>query len=247
MRIPRIYHSTLLSDHSEIVLNDDAVKHVSLVLRMKKGQLLHLFDGSNRLFTAEIIRLDKKKVFVRVDAGCVEDRESPLHLHLGQVISRGERMELTIQKSVELGVNVLTPLFSERCSIKLSEERLEKKNQQWRKIAIAACEQCGRNVIPEIRAAMSLSDWCQQQDDSLKLTLDPQAKKQMNTLPLSVDKIRLLIGSEGGLSADEIDMTFNNGFEGIRMGPRIFRTETAAIAAITALQLQFGDLGRGKK
>lgn len=142
MRIPRIYHSTLLSDHSEIVLNDDAVKYVSLLLRMKKGQFLHLFDCSNRLFTAEIIRLDKKKVFIRVDAGCVEDRELPLHLHLGQVISRGERMELTIQKSVELGVNVLTPLFSERCSIKLSEECLEKKNKQWRKIAITACKKC---------------------------------------------------------------------------------------------------------
>ncbi len=175
--------------------------------------------------------------------GQLEDRESPLNLHLGQVISRGEKMEFTIQKSIELGVDVITPLFSERCGVKLDGERLAKKIQQWQKIAIAACEQCGRNKIPEIREAMQLSEWCTEQDDSLKLNLHPRASNSINTLPSSLNKVRLLIGPEGGLSADEIAMTSRLGFTDILLGPRVLRTETTALTAITALQVRFGDLG----
>jgi 16S rRNA (uracil1498-N3)-methyltransferase len=171
------------------------------------------------------------------------DNESPLNLHLGQVISRGEKMEFTIQKSIELGVNTITPLFSERCGVKLDGERLEKKLQQWQKIAIAACEQCGRNRIPEIRPAMQLEAWCNEQDDSLKLNLHPRASHSINTLPLPVSHVRLLIGPEGGLSAEEIAMTSGYGFTDILLGPRVLRTETTALTAITALQVRFGDLG----
>lgn len=211
MRIPRIYHPQPLTDRAEIALSEDAANHVGRVLRMSAGQALQLFDGSNQVFDAEIVRVDKKSVLVRLGDGRVDDIESPLNLHLGQVISRGEKMEFTIQKSIELGVNVITPLFSERCGVKLDGERLAKKIQQWQKIAIAACEQCGRNRIPEIREAMSLEAWCAEQDGSLKLNLHPRASHSINTLPQPVDRVRLLIGPEGGLSADEIAMTTNHG------------------------------------
>lgn len=243
MRIPRIYHPAPLSANSEIALSEDATNHVGRVLRMSTGQKLQLFDGSNQIFDAEITRADKKNLLVQVHGAQWEDRESPLNLHLGQVISRGDKMEFTIQKSIELGVNLITPLFSERCGVTLAGERLAKKRQQWQKIAIAACEQCGRNRIPEIREAMSLSDWCAEQDDSLKLNLHPRASQSINTLPLPVKHVRLLIGPEGGLSSDEIAMTAGYGFTDILLGPRVLRTETTALTAITALQVRFGDLG----
>ncbi len=243
MRIPRIYHPEPLTDFSELSLSEDAANHVGRVLRMQPGQLLQLFDGSNQIFEATITQVDKKSVRVKLAAGEISDNESPLNLHLGQVISRGEKMEFTIQKSIELGVNTITPLFSERCGVKLDGERLSKKLQQWQKIAIAACEQCGRNRIPEIRDVMSLEQWCAEQDDSLKLNLHPRASHSINTLPLPVTDVRLLIGPEGGLSADEIAMTTGYGFTDILLGPRVLRTETTALTAITALQVRFGDLG----
>lgn len=133
MRKPRIYHPEPLSANAEIALSEDAANHVGRVLRMSAGQALQLFDGSNQVFEAEITRVDKKNVLVQINAGQLEDRESPLNLHLGQVISRGEKMEFTIQKSIELGVNVITPLFSERCGVKLDGERLEKNSNSGKK------------------------------------------------------------------------------------------------------------------
>lgn len=127
----------------------------------------------------------------------IANRESPLDLHLGQVISRGEKMEFTIQKSVELGVNTITPLLSARCNVKLDPGRLSKKQQQWQNIAISACEQCGRNKIPLIRSVMPLEAWCMEKDDALKINLHPKAQSSINTLPASVNKVRLLIGPEG--------------------------------------------------
>lgn len=243
MRIPRIYHPEPLSSDLEIALSDDAANHVGRVLRMGPGHQLQLFDGSNQVFDARITHADKKNVRVQVLSATEDNRESPLHLHLGQVMSRGEKMEFTIQKSIELGVNVITPLFSERCGVKLDAERLNKKIQQWQKIAIAACEQCGRNRIPEIRPAMDLEDWCAEPDKGLKLNLHPRASQSINTLPLPVQRVRLLIGPEGGLSADEIAMTAQHQFTDILLGPRVLRTETTALTAITALQVRFGDLG----
>jgi len=243
MRIPRIYHPEPVTVGQQMALSDDAANHVGRVLRMGVGQAIQLFDGSNQLFDAEIVHADKKSVRVTVLTGETDDRESPLHIHLGQVMSRGEKMEFTIQKSIELGVSLITPLFSERCGVKLDAERLNKKIQQWQKIAIAACEQCGRNRIPEIRPAMDLEQWCAEQDDALKLNLHPRASASINTLPQPVERVRLLIGPEGGLSADEIAMTTRYQFTDILLGPRVLRTETTALTAITALQVRFGDLG----
>jgi len=243
MRVPRIYHPEPIAAGSEIALSEEAANHVGRVLRMGTGQAIQLFDGSNQVFDANIIRADKKSVHVSIVRGEIDDRESPLHIHLGQVMSRGEKMEFTIQKSIELGVSLITPLFSERCGVKLDAERLNKKLQQWQKIAIAACEQCGRNRVPEIRPAMDLEAWCAEEEQGLKLNLHPRASASINTLPLPVERVRLLIGPEGGLSADEIAMTARYQFTDILLGPRVLRTETTALTAITALQVRFGDLG----
>lgn len=243
MRIPRIYHPEPLQINTTISLGDDAANHVGRVLRMTAGQKLELFDGSNQTFSAEITEATKKNVFVHIENSQIDDRESPLDLHLGQVMSRGEKMEFTIQKSVELGVNTITPLLSERCGVRLDGERLEKKLLQWQKIAISACEQCGRNRIPEIRPVQTLEAWCTENDGAFKVNLHPRATESINTLPTELKKVRLLIGPEGGLSADEIAMTANYQFTDILLGPRVLRTETTALTAITALQVRLGDLG----
>ncbi|MBE2894412.1 16S rRNA (uracil(1498)-N(3))-methyltransferase [Spirabiliibacterium falconis] len=244
MRIPRIFSPELLQAGVTYALSDDAVNHVARVLRMNVGDALLLFDGTNTVFPATIKEINKKSVLVRVGSGQEDNRESPLFLHLGQVISRGERMEFTIQKSVELGVSVITPLWSARCGVKLDEQRMAKKRQQWQKIAIAACEQCGRNYVPEIRPLMKLEQWCMEGGNELKLNLHPRAKCGIAGLQgVSKAGVRLLIGAEGGLSAQEIAMTEQYGFQSVLLGPRVLRTETAALTAITALQLCFGDLG----
>ena len=243
MRIPRIYHPELLPSQGSIQLDDDAAHHVGRVMRMQAGQELCLFDGSNAEFSATITEVSKKNVTVEIHSRQENDIESPLNIHLGQVISRGDKMEFTIQKSVELGVNTITPLISERCGVKLNAERFEKKLAQWQKIVISACEQCGRNTIPVIRPVMKLEDWCAEEDGSLKLNLHPRAKYSINTLPEPVEKVRLLIGPEGGLSAEEIQMTGQYHFDEVLLGPRVLRTETTAMTAITALQVRFGDLG----
>lgn len=244
MRIPRIYHPISLENQTQCQLSEDAANHVARVLRMTEGEQIELFDGSNHIYPAKIIESNKKSVKVEILGRELADKESNLKIHLGQVISRGERMEFTIQKSVELGVNVITPLWSERCGVKLDAERMDKKIQQWQKIAIAACEQCGRNSVPEIRPLMKLQDWCAENDGALKLNLHPRAHYSIKTLPsIPAEGVRLLIGSEGGLSAQEIAQTEQQGFTEILLGKRVLRTETASLAAISALQICFGDLG----
>ncbi|AUI86998.1 16S rRNA (uracil(1498)-N(3))-methyltransferase [Vibrio azureus] len=243
MRIPRIYHPETIQQLGALALSEDAAGHIGRVLRMKEGQAVLLFDGSGAEFPAVISQVTKKSVMVELSERVEHNIESPLDLHLGQVVSRGDKMEFTIQKSVELGVNSITPLISERCGVKLDQKRFEKKLAQWQKIAISACEQCGRNRIPEIRPVMTLEQWCQESFDGLRLNLHPRAKYSINTLPTPIEKVRLLIGPEGGLSSGEIEMTREHQFEETLLGPRVLRTETAALTAITALQVRFGDLG----
>ena len=239
----RIFQPYTINQNSLITLDDNAFNHLIRVLRMKTGESITLFDGSNQITPAVIHEINKKTVIVKTANSVLDNRESPLNIHLGQVISRGDKMEFTIQKSVELGVNTITPLLSERCGVKLDQERLEKKVQQWQKIVISACEQCGRNIIPSINPVMKLETWCANLTDSLKLNLHPKAEQGINQLPNDNKNISLLIGPEGGLSNEEISMTHQYQFTDILLGPRVLRTETAALTAITALQVRFGDLG----
>ncbi|PMI46253.1 16S rRNA (uracil(1498)-N(3))-methyltransferase, partial [Vibrio splendidus] len=183
MRIPRIHHPERIHQLGSLALGEDAAGHVGRVLRMKEGQDVLLFDGSGAEFPATIAEVSKKNVTVNVTERIERSSESPLDLHLGQVISRGDKMEFTIQKSVELGVNTITPLISERCGVKLDTKRFEKKLAQWQKIAIAACEQSGRNTVPVIRPIMQLEEWCSEPSEALKLNLHPRAKYSINTLP----------------------------------------------------------------
>ncbi len=243
MRVPRIYHPNPIESASIVQLSEDAAGHVGRALRMQPGQEVLLFDGSEFEYLASITEVTKKNVTVEIKSKTESDVESPLDIHLGQVVSRGDKMEFTIQKSVELGVNTITPLLSERCGVKLDAKRFEKKLQQWQKIAISACEQCGRNKVPVIRPIMQLEDWCDEEYQGLKLNLHPRAPYSINSLPEPVQKVKLLIGPEGGLSDGEIEMASEKNFEQTLLGPRVLRTETAALTAITALQVRFGDLG----
>lgn len=241
MRIPRIYNAGTYQLNMHYQLQEDAVNHISRVLRMQTGQQIILFNGDGYDYPATIIQSDKKQVQVQIQAKDPNPTESPLRIHLGQGISRGDRMDFAIQKAVELGVTEITPLFTERCGVKLDGERLIKRNEQWQKIAISACEQSGRSVIPIIHPAISLTEWLAQPTKELKLTLHPAANDTIKTLS-TTQHIRLIIGPEGGFSEQEITLTASAGFTGIQLGPRVLRTETAALAAIGALQLQFGDL-----
>ena len=243
MRVPRIYQAATLTPHTEISLDADASAHIGRVLRMSEGQAVSLFNGDGNDYPATITSAGKKSVTVKIDACEANPSESPLNLHLGQVISRGDRMDFTIQKSVELGVNTITPLFSERCGVKLDGERLEKKIQQWQKIVISACEQSGRSSVPVVRPAMNLQEWSSEPTEALKLNLHPRANGGISSLNIANGRVRLLIGPEGGLSETEIAMTEQQGFTDVLLGPRVLRTETAALTAISVLQSRFGDLG----
>lgn len=240
MRIPRIYVDQPITA-SDFALPDDAAAHVGRVLRMQAGDELQLFNGDGNNYAATIEQAGKKQVIVRVSASAANPTESALYLHLGQVISRGDRMDFAIQKAVELGVAAITPLFSERCGVKLDGERLQKKQQQWQKIVISACEQSGRSVVPQVHPAQPLVSWLSEPTKDLKLTLHPWADDTIKTLTPS-NHIRLMIGPEGGFSDQEMAAASQAGYRGIQLGPRVLRTETAALTAISALQLQFGDL-----
>ncbi|MFT4928044.1 MAG: 16S rRNA (uracil1498-N3)-methyltransferase [Phenylobacterium sp.] len=246
MRIPRIYHSTNLADAFSsgtlVALDPEAAGHIGRVLRMQPDQEIILFDGTGGEYNATIINASKKNVGVQLNDFNDRSCESPLSIHLGQGISRGDKMDFTIQKIVELGVTEVTPLFTERCGVKLSGERLEKKWQQWQKIMASACEQCGRNTVPVVHKPISLDLWLQQPSNELKINLHPRANDSIKTLSPPQNGIRLLIGPEGGLSDKEIDTTVTAGFTEIVLGPRILRTETAGLTVVAALQLQFGDL-----
>jgi 16S rRNA (uracil1498-N3)-methyltransferase len=251
MRYPRFYQATPLPLNSTIALTEDAFGHAIRVLRLQKGDHILLFNGEIKNgngydVLAEIVEVSKKSAQVLLKQQFTIANESPLHIHLGQGISRGDRMDYTLQKSVELGVSKITPLFTERCGVKLTGERLTKKVQQWQKIVISACEQSGRVLVPEVTNPVTLDDWLNEQTLALKLNLHPKASHSIMTLTCDMaaheNKTRLLIGPEGGLSDNEIENANKAGFIDVLLGPRVLRTETAALTAITALQCRFGDL-----
>jgi len=247
MRNPRIYQNTPLAVNETITLNEDAFGHTVRVLRLKEGDTVTLFNGQENQgkygdFQCELTQVTKKSAQVIIKSFTEKNIESPLNIHLGQGVSRGDRMDFTLQKSVELGVNTITPLFTERCGVKLTGERLQKKIDQWQKIVISACEQSGRCIVPVVKPALHLTDWLAQTTSALKLNLHPKAQHSIMNLPQDNDRVRLLIGPEGGLNDDEIIQANGSGFIDVLLGPRVLRTETAALTAITALQCRYGDI-----
>ncbi len=242
MRTIRIYQPGHYTVGDLLELSSTASQHVGVVLRMQPGDELTLFCGDNREFSASIARVQKKKVVVSITGVQDVNRESSRRLHLAQAISKGDRMEWVIQKAVELGVTSITPLFTAHCVVRLDAERLAKKQAQWQAIAIAACEQSGRNYVPVIHPASSLEDYLQACDAGIKLVLHPRAAKSWRDCSFASGDIALLIGPEGGLSDEEVQLAHAAGYQSLCLGPRILRTETAAIVALGVLQAVAGDL-----
>ena len=241
MRIPRIYTGQALLGNARIELEPGPSAHVARALRMREGDKLTLFNGEGGEYPAEIAAIDKKKVLVTTGAHQALELESNLHIHLGIAVSRGDRMDWIVQKATELGVDALTPLFTERTEVKLAGDRAAKKIHHWQQIAISACEQCGRNRLPMIHALQELDHWLASTEAQRKFVLHHRADPAggASEKPAS---IALLVGPEGGLSDQEISMAEQAGFQSLRLGPRILRTETAPLAAIAILQAHWGDM-----
>lgn len=241
MRIPRIYTPQTLTPNTTLDLDDNAANHVGKVLRMQTGRELILFNGQGPYhFNAVIEHSDKKRVSVNLLEKIETHNESPLSIHVGQALSKGDKMELVIQKAVELGVTDITPLWTEHCDVKLNAERMEKKLKQWQGIIISACEQCGRDIIPSLNPVVKFQEWIASVNGDEKWVLDPRGNAEQAT-PDSVSSAVIAIGPEGGLSQDEIQQACDNGFKAKLIGPRVLRTETAALTAVTLLQSQWGD------
>lgn len=240
MKAPRIYTDQSLTDQHAIDLNENASSHVGRVLRMKAGDALRVFNGEGGQWLGQIEAVSKKTVTVQLREFMAENNESPLQTHLGQVLSRGERMDYAIQKATEMGVTQITPLFSERCEVKLQGDRIEKRLAHWQQIAISACEQCGRNIVPIINSPQKVSQWIIERDEELKFVLHHRTEKQLTgfDMPCSV---ALFIGPEGGLTAQEIEQAQEHQFYPLSLGPRVLRTETAPIAVLALLQHYWGD------
>lgn len=241
MRIPRIYYPNPIPLEEEFTLTDEAGHHIATVLRLKPNHPIVLFNGDGNEYSAQIISVQRKKVIVEADACLSIAKESPLHLHLGQGVSKGDRMDIVLQKSVELGVSEITPVITERCAVKLDESRWEKKLSQWQKIVIGACEQSGRNTLPVLNTPVSLNQWLSNSTVSSRLVLAPGAEQSLVRQPYNTHGYRLLIGPEGGLSEAEIHLANENGYQSVSLGPRILRTETAALSSLSILQAQHGD------
>ncbi len=243
MRIPRIYTSANLTVGTDINLDEGAARHLTSVLRMTAGQAITLFNGQGGEYSAQLTQAKKGRASASISAFIDSDRESPLSLHLAIGISRGERMDWIVQKATELGISAITPLFTSRCEVKLSGERLEKRLKHWQQVAISACEQSQRNIIPVINPAINLYQWLQSCESNLKLVLHHRTQQRLAEMTNSNNQIALLVGPEGGLSDTEIEQALEASYQALAIGPRVLRTETAPLAAISIIQSLWGDMG----
>lgn len=239
MRLSRFFIDAPLS-LGRHELPEAQAHYIGRVLRLAAGDAVQLFDGSGREFVGELAEVGKKRVLAELHEERAGLAESSLRIHLGQGLSRGERMDWAIQKATELGVGEITPILSERCEVRLSDERADKRLVHWRQIAISACEQCGRSVLPTIHAPVTLADWLARTEAELKLVLHPVAAPlASHARPAS---LAFLIGPEGGLNEEEVSQAQAGGFHAARLGPRVLRTETAPVVALSLAQHLWGDL-----
>jgi 16S rRNA (uracil1498-N3)-methyltransferase len=242
VRAPRFFTEQSLAVGQSVTLEEAGSHHLLRVLRLKPGEPLLLFNGDGSEYQSVLQESAGKRAMVMVHGSRQPERESKLRITLGQGISRGERMDFVLQKSVELGVESITPLWTKRSQVQLSGQRLEKRLFHWRGVIRSACEQSGRVYLPTLHSATKLVDWYNiRRKPSVRLVLDPAASLQLSDIAPARD-ITILIGPEGGLEGDEISMAESTGFKRIRLGPRILRTETAALATVAAVQALWGDL-----
>lgn len=238
MRLSRFFVETPLALGTHI-LPEAQAHYLGRVLRLAVGAQVQLFDGSGNEFIATLSEISKKSVTAEISQVLAGQADSPLNIHLGQGLSRGERMDWAIQKATELGVQQITPLFTERCEVRLKDERAEKRLAHWQQVAISACEQCGRSTIPSINPPQLLSDWLKTTEAELKLVLHPVAEPlTSHSKPAS---LAFVIGPEGGLTDHEVEQAQAHNFHAARLGPRVLRTETAPVVALSVAQQLWGD------
>ena len=239
---PRIYVNTPLTAGTAVTLPHNALKHLR-ARRTRNSEPIVLFNGDGHEYVGQLQTLDRREARVIVAEARPVDRESPLRVTLMQAVSKGERMDYTLQKAVELGAARLIPVFTERSVVRLDAERREKRHRHWEAVVAAACEQCGRNILPQVDEPRPLADAWSLIEDELRFVLAPTAQSSLKSLPLAdLRAATMLIGPEGGLSEAELVAAADEGFREVSLGPRILRTETAGVAALTALQVLAGDL-----
>jgi 16S rRNA (uracil1498-N3)-methyltransferase len=243
MRLNRLYTAETLATGTEIALPDAAAYHVARVLRLRPGAALIAFDGSGHDFNCEIVAIEGDKVRVSVGARTPGLPESPLRITLIQGISRSERMDWTLQKATELGVRSIVPVLTARSVVRLDERQVERKHRHWQAIVAGACEQCGRSTLPELRAPAEFRRFLAESPrEGQRLVLSPGGPASLAGLASAASRVELLIGPEGGLDDAELDAATRAGFQPVRLGPRVLRTETAGIVALAVLQGMWGDL-----
>ncbi len=236
----RLYTPTPLSLNTDIELPEEAAHHFIKVLRARMGDEVCLFNGEGGEYHGVLSRVDKRHAFVTLTQFIDQDKSSPLKVHLGQVLSKGDRFDYAIQKATELGVSEITPLLSERCEVRLGTERLDKKMAHWQGVVISACEQSGLNRVPIIHPPQSLETWTSNTQAELRFVLAPTVNGLPNPQP-KPQSVALLIGAEGGLSEREIEHSIAQGFAPWCLGARVLRTETAPVAALSVLNWLWGD------
>ena len=238
--VPRFFAPVQLSLGAEIDLPERVARHCA-VLRLRRGDAVVVFNGEGGEFSAELTRVSRRDARAHVISRQTSERESPLVIALAQCVSSGDRMDATLQKSTELGVSRIVPIASERSVMRLSSDRADRRVAHWRNVVIAACEQCGRNHVPEVAAIIDFDGFLgQAAADGLRLLLAPDADRDLKRLE-PPGKVTLLVGPEGGLAPEERQRAERRGFVAVRFGPRVLRTETAPLAAIAAMQVLWGD------
>ena len=243
MRLTRCHVDADLRIGTSVALPDAAANHLARVLRLREGDGCVLFNGDGHDYDARITAISKRGVLADVIGARIIDNESPLHVTLLQGIARGEKMDLILQKATELGVAAIVPVMAERTEVKLDAERTGKRVAHWHNVIASACEQSGRARLPSLAAPAALGEAAHAVDaGATKLTLDPTGDVSLATVQVATNAVVVAIGPEGGWSPRDRDMLSAAGFIGLRLGPRILRTETAGLAAIAALQSRFGDL-----
>lgn len=245
MRIPRIHLADALAPGDVVQLPEQAGEHVARVLRMESGHPVILFNGDGCEYDARLAAIAKRAVTAQVIERRVVSRESPLALTLAQGVARGEKMDWILQKATELGVRHIAPVVTERTEVRLDEDRAERRVAHWREVIASACEQCGRTELPTIDAPRKLATWAASlpDDGTARYALLPDGDTSLRDIGASVTAAILVVGPEGGFSDHDEAVLRAAGFKGLRLGPRVLRTETAGLAAIAALQAVVGDLG----
>ena len=239
--MPRFYVDFALSPDSVVELPDNVVRHLN-VLRVKNTEEIVLFNGNGKSYPALPEVLEKRRASVRILREEATDNESPLNITLVQAVSAAERMDFTLQKSVELGVAEIRPVISERCVVRLSGERAERRVARWQEIVVSACEQSGRNIVPKVLPLTTYAQALQQlPQETTKLLMSLNRAQKLSDVQPQSGKVVFMVGPEGGWTEKEEQQAFDAGFQSVTLGKRVLRTETASLAAIAAMQTLWGD------